>query len=255
MPSLFNIVDTPETAIPPPTTVRHLIMDAMREIGVPGAEQETLEPEDGELGLRYINRMVNAFQADRLILYTVTRQIFPLISNQQTLTIGPDGEVDRVRPIWIAAGMVTPVGDEVQIPLDIYTRAQWYAEPLKTLTQDWPRGVFYEPTNPLGTLTFWPIPTTAASVDLAIPEALAVPATLDTILAFPPGYDEAWMLNLAKRLCRPFSRPVTADLREDARAALAVVKRLNDEGPPPAISDVALTGRGGYNIRTNQTQR
>lgn len=234
-------------------TARDLIIDALLEIGI-GEPGSDLDADDAALALRHLKRMVDAFQADRLLLYTVLRAAYPLVPNQQTRTIGATGDFAGNRPIWIADARVIPVGDTFELPVHKMTRAEWFAEPLKTLTDLYPMKVFYEPTSPNGTLKFWPIPTTAASFIIAVPVPLVTPLTLDTDLAFAPGgYEEAWMLNLAKRCVRAFERATPpAGLDGDAHAALSVVKRLNDEGPPPARSDPALTnGRGGYDIRSN----
>jgi hypothetical protein len=117
------------------------------------------------------------------------------------------------------------------------------------LTDSYPQRVFYDPmaTELTGSLTFWPIQTTACTLTLATPVPLVAPSgdlstILSTVLTFAPGYQEAWLYNLAKRLARPFRKRVSPDLAADARDSLSVVYRLNDEAPAPARSDPALLG-------------
>jgi hypothetical protein len=233
-------------------TVRELGADALRELNVIGVE-DTLEADEGATCLRYFTRMVDAFQTDRNLLFTVARTVFALVANQQAYTIGAAGtHWVGARPLWLEHVGVIPVGADYEIPVDVYpTRKEWLAESIKDLTDLYPRRYLYEPTSAaLGTFTFWPIPTTAAEIALASPAPLTTPVTLDTALTFPPGYEEAWVLCLARRLARPFEVVVTPDLDLDARQALGRIRRLNDGGPPLSRSDDAVLGPGGYDIRS-----
>jgi hypothetical protein len=231
---------------------KQFIADALMEIGILGAD-ETADAADADLGLRHLQAAVDLFQADRLLLYTVLRAPYALIPGRQTYTIGPTGaDFLGARPLWLSSVGVIPVGQTTEYPIvDYVYRTEWLREPEKTLTDSYPRRYFYEPSDvAVGTFVFWPIPTTAASVVIATPVPLVTPLSLDTDLTFPPGgYYEAWRLNLARRLQRPFEVPDDAVLRVDADRALAQIRRLNDEVAPWSRSDEALTGRGGYDIR------
>lgn len=239
------------------TTVRNFIKDALREIAALG-EHQPLTPENAQLGLRYFQAMTRLFQGDGYLLYTVRRRPFVLVAHQQTYTVGQTGcDFTAPRPLVGVGGLgITPAGDDVEQPLDLYTREAWFAEPLKTLTDQWPRRVLYEPNDAdTGTFTFWPTPTTAPTFAYATGEPLPSPEALETELLFPPGgYEEAWRLQLACRLRRPFGKPVTRDLNEDADLALGAVRRVNDPGPPVQTIDCALTQPGGYDIRSNRTK-
>lgn len=244
-------------------TVRDLLTDALLDLGVIGVA-DSIAPEILNVALRRLLMMYGTFQAMRLLLFTVARTTYPLIANHQVHTIGPSGcDITAPRPIWLARGGVIPVGDDVDLELHLYTRAEWFAERLKGLTDLYPRKVLYEPTTETtGTLTFWPIQTTACTLTLATPVPLTAPSgdldtVLNTVLTFAPGYQEAWLYNLCKRLWRVFPKSQKLDfaaLSADARESLSIVKRLNDEAPPPARSDAALTGVGGFDIRSNQTR-
>jgi hypothetical protein len=227
-------------------TTRDLVTDALLELGVIGVADEE-DPDVYDLALRWTISMVDVFQADRLLLFTALRQTYPLVGNKQAQTIGPAGaDFIGPRPVWVSAPAIIPVGDVNEIPIDPYTAEAWDRLPFKTLTDLYPHVVRYEPTSSvLGTFSFWPIASTGASFVFSSPVPLQTPATLDTVLLFAPAYREAWRLNLAKRLQRPFKRPVSADLELAARDALSVIRRLNDGGPPPSACDPAITGRGG----------
>ena len=243
------------------TTVLQLITDALVELGYLGAD-EPLDAADADLGARLFRSMYDRFQGTRLQLWTVTRTPYVLAIGQQTRTVGPTGTIAvaaQPRPLWIPWLGVTPVGDTVELEVVPYaTREEWLAEPNKSLTLQYPLRYLYEPAVPNGILTFWPIPTTTATIILASPTPLgALPATISllliTELTVPEGYDEAWRLQLARRFARPFGQPLTPDLAADAREALGVILRNNDPGPPPAAGDPALTGTGRFDILTGRT--
>lgn len=243
------------TANPAPViyTVRNLIRDALQEIGALG-EKQPLQADAGQRALRYLRAMVRARQADRLHLYTVKRNTFVLTSGTATYSVGPTGAFVMARPLHgVTYAGIIPAGDTVEIEIDVLRREEWDREPLKTLTDLWPRKVFVESDGTaLATVTVWPSPTSAPTLILAGPEPILTPETLDTELIFPDGgYEEDWRLNLAVRLCRPYGFAISPDLRDDARAATAVIRRINDSGPP--IQRGTSPG-GGYDIRSNQTR-
>lgn len=223
--------------------VRQYVTDALTEIGYQGAD-DPLDGSDGDLGLRLLIAMVDQAQIDRWQLFTVTRTPYVLTANQQTRTIGSGGNFNGTRPLWVPTMTVVPVGDTSDIEVVPYkSRDEWLLEPNKTLTLEWPLRFLYELGAVLGTFTFWPIPTTAATVYVATPVPLTTPVTLDTDLVLPPGYQEFFRLALAKRCCRPFGQPVSQDLMEDWRTAKGLVSRLNDRGPDVMTNDICVSSR------------
>lgn len=235
-------------------TVLELITDALLEIGVIGAGVP-LADEVKDRALPHLQRMHDTMQADRLMLFTATRQTFALAANQQIRTMGDGGDFDSdaERPVFIEHVGIIPAGETHEVEVVPYvTRGEWLAERWKELTDLYPRRYLYEPTYPLGTFTFWPIQTSAPTIAITTATRLTAPAALDTDLVFPPGYHDAWHYNLAKRLQRPFRKPQDPSLADDALKALGVLKRLNDPGPPPAQFDGGLTGRGGFDIHANR---
>lgn len=237
-------------------TVRDQLRDALMEIGVVGPADD-LDPEIYAVAHRRLLGMYSTFQAMRLVLFSVERDIYTLIPGQQVYTIGDGGDFDGTRPIFLSGSEILPEGEDFCLPFVPYThRSEWFNEPLKDLTDLYPRRFLYEATYPLGTITVWPVPTTAAQVAIATPSPLSSPSSLDTTLVYSPGYDEAWLYNLAKRLVRPMAAKLTAqekaELASDARDSLGLIKRLNDDAPPRSRSDAAVVGRMGYDIRSNQ---
>jgi hypothetical protein len=243
---------------------RNLVKDALLEIGATDP-LDPLEEDDLATGLGIVTMMASTMAGQRLALFTAKRVSFALTSNQGTNTIGVGGSFDTTaalgagtpRPSWIGErATVTPVGDTLDYPLTPYrNRAEYDAEPLKTQTQLWPLKFLYEPSWPLGLLTWWPKPTTAAVVNLRLLLPLVGALTADTVLDFPPGYSEYWKYSLAKRLCIPYRKKASAELLDALREARGIVFRNNEEAPSPAKLDSWAGGSGGaFNIYTNRYQ-
>lgn len=237
--------------------VRTLIKDALGEIGAGPSPGEDLDGDDAANALRHLIRMVDAFQGDRCLLETAKRWPFATVASQATRTIGPTGNyVVPARPIWISDMRVIPAGDTIEFEVIRYdSRQEYYDESLKALTELYPRRFLYERTSDaIGTITFWPVPTQVNTLYISIPEPLQAPVDLNTVFSFRPGgYYEAWHLNLAKRCVRTFERATEpANLRQDAEDAYSKVLRLNEEVPQDARADRALTGTGGFDIRSGR---
>jgi len=106
----------------------------------------------------------------------------------------------------------------------------------------------------LGTLTLWPVPNQSLTLYLYAPQAVGIPTGLDDILLGPPGYQDAFMYQLAKRLCgRTFGVELTQELMLKAQNAYDLMKRPNTS-PGLLGVDAALvpSGGGAYNVLTDQ---
>lgn len=233
-------------------TVKDFCYGALAEIGVKGLSQTP----DGavlDLAITYLRLVQSEMQADRLALSAVGRTEYALVANQRDYTIGPGGNFDGQRPRWVPFITVIPAGDTAELNVTPFThRNEWLAEPYKDLTDLYPYRFLYERTAPLGTLTFWPVPKAPAAIWLATPIALDTITDANTVLTFDDGYWPAWHFAMAKRLCRPFSRPLTDDILRDAMSTMAVVHALNIEAPPRSPSP--LVGNGRFDIYTNRNR-
>lgn len=213
-----------------------LIIDALQEIGAIG-DGEALSPESGYKALRRLNGMLNTWRTERLTIANLARTLFTFVANKGSYTIGPSSSVltpdfvTPTTPVFLErAGVVTDAGTEAEVesPLDVYTRDRWANEQLKRLTGAQPTGLYYERNEPLGTVTFRPVPTDVAVVPvLYLPMPLASVASLNTDLILPPASEEAVRYNLAVRCCRIFGRPVDQDIAKLASDTLADLKRSN----------------------------
>jgi hypothetical protein len=238
-------------------TALNLCNAAAREIGYID-NSDSLEGEDSSTALEILQAMVDLDQGNRRLIYTVQTITRVLAANVQSYTVGAaGGDVVGARPLWVVRPMITPAGETQEIPLTPYLSVEeWLGEQLKTLTDVYPRRVLYQPTTPiLGTFTFWPIQTSSPTFKYGLPLPLTTPVALTTDLAFPPGgYQELWRLQLSRRLCRPFKKPIPPELEQDIEYAFGIVARNNESPLPMAKTDAALLGsggRGGFDIISN----
>jgi hypothetical protein len=240
--------------------VRALISDALMEIGAL-ADGEPLSASAAQLGLLRLQNQIDAWTADRLTLSVQLRTVFSVAPGVSTITLGPVGaDVTMGRPVWINTLNYiipgsSPAIEVLMAPMD---EDSYAAQTIKSLQSNLPVQYFYQ-TNidtVLGSLFIWPRITQTVQFALYSPQAVGVPATLDDVLIGPPGYAEAFMYQLALRLCNPFGRPIPPSLSEMAREATATMKRPNVDpgllGMDPAVS----AGVGsGYNILSDGSGR
>jgi hypothetical protein len=242
-------------------TARTIITDALMTIGVTAAG-ETLSAEDGSLGLRILNDLIDSYVTNDLTMLTIERETHLITANQADYTIGPVGaDITLPRPVEIEnAGVVLNFNttSENEIPLVFLTDDAYASIRVKNLTNAIPTQIYYNPTiaSGLGTITLYPTPTDSGNY-LAIYVTSQIPqfTNLSTSLVMAPGYSRMFKWNLALELCPYFGRPVDQLVRENAIGSLRDVKRTNvkvmDLSLDPGIT--GGTGQSGYyNINTDQ---
>ena len=256
----FDIVDfnplspplTTSSTLATAITANQLIADALMDIGALG-DGESLPAASGALGLRYLNRMLDTWATQKLTVPGVVEVNLALSANDGSYTIGIGGDIDRDRPVSIqnASFVWTATTPNLERPAARITADQWAQIQDKTTTTTWPWGLYNDQQFPLSTLHVWPIPTVSTvTLRLYLQGAIASFANLTTAYSFAPAVVEALLYNLAKRLCRPFGRPMTGDLIRDAAKALNDLKRLNQQ-PYDLVIDPMFSGGGVYDFDTD----
>ncbi len=245
-----------------------LIAKAYRSILVlrPG---DVLTPAQAQVGFEALNDLLDAWAAIRLTIFQTTRLVYPLIAGKGTpdnpYTIGPGGDFDQARPLWIpnARILIHTTDPPFEAPCAVYTNDQWASLGIKTLASALVQGIYYDTTFPssgaslgLGTIMVYPIPTGALPLSLVLytPIPLTTFADLNTTpYSFPPGYAEALRYQLALRLASEAGVPVPPIVAEMATVTFAVVQRPNVR--MPALRTDVPVGRGAlglYNWRLGE---
>lgn len=227
-------------------TGRDLISASLRLIGAlaPG---ESLAASEATDGLASLNRMIDSWSTEGLIIHAVTAETaFALTASVATVTMGTSGNI-TTRPMSIESAFIRD--GSTDYPLRILTHTEYAAIVDKTVQSDYPTALYDDGAFPQRTLTLYPVPSAAHSIVLFTKRALTQIATLDTAISLPPGYDEALVYNLSIRLGPEYGKPLSAEVVGIAQESKASIKRANIKPlymKPDAIP--AGGGGGSFNI-------
>lgn len=236
-------------------TVRTIATDALYELGAyqPG---ETLKPEDATLALTRAQHMLDAWQASALTFARQARTVFTLLAGTSSVVVGTGQTVNVTRPMYIDGVnfLIPGTNPVVEKAIGLLDVDAYRMLSVKTLTSALPLQAFYQPnlTDLYGTLFFWPQVTQNLSIALYSPQGVDIPATLDTVLLGPPGYQEAFMYNLALRLAPAMGQDPKPALVTNAYRSMKVLEAPNVKPGMLSVDPALMTGAGtGYNVFTD----
>lgn len=115
---------------------------------------------------------------------------------------------------------------------------------LKTLNGPWPKYLYYQPSSPVGNITYWPVPG-SGEMHMFAETVLQGFSTLSDTVTLPQGYNMAIRWNLAELLMPEYGKndPVIVQMiMKNAAESRAWVKRTNMQPPQAASFDDALLG-------------
>jgi hypothetical protein len=153
--------------MPSPTTPLQVITDSLnltRAVGV----DETLTSLEVSDGLRAFNDLLENWSTQKLAVYGIADQTFTFVAGTGTYTIGTGGTFNTTRPERINSPGYTTVATGVTLPCTSMTQQEYDLLPYKTQQNDYPWRFLYVNSYPLGILTFWPVPSEANTITLAI---------------------------------------------------------------------------------------
>lgn len=166
------------------------------------------------------------------------------VQNSQTFASGPITSY-APRPLRINTAFVRVVNSltgVLDFPVGILTVADWGRIGIKSLPGPWPKGVYYQPSEPVGVLNYWPFPQ-ACEMHLFCDTILNQFNTLTDTITLPQGYKMAIRWNLAELLMPSYGKGDPAQLQQvvkHAAAGRAYIKRLNAQPLQPAMFDPVL---------------
>lgn len=236
-------------------TALDLITGSLRLLGVT-ASGESLSANESSDALSALNDLLDSWSTQSLLVPNRVREVFPLVSGQQSYTIGTGGNFNTARPMRIENALIqmTSTSPTAEIPLKILTKDQFAGIILKGLTSTYPRYVYPEGTFPLETLNVWPIPSQADNIVLYSWKPLANLTSLSTVLNLPPGYNRALKHHLAVELAPEFGRSVAPEIVAVADAAIADIKRMNFKPSYMRVDDALKATPAVWNWMTGEPQ-
>lgn len=176
-----------------------IIRQALLSLGVISGT-ETPSADMAQDSLVALNQLLDSWQADRLMIYTIQRQTYPLTTGQQVYTYGSGGNFNFPRPAKIERMGIINLNNPVQpleLPLQYLTVAQWQEIPVKNIQSALPQYCWDDQAFPLRNLSFWPVPNVVTNAAIYPWIALTQFVDLVTKFTFPPAYAKALRFNLA----------------------------------------------------------
>ena len=245
-------------------TALDLITDAFIEIGAT-APGESPSAEEEQWGLRKLNDLLDEYQALQEWAWGYDFVTFNLVAGLSPHTIGPTapsgewaaptfslGEQPAPVNIRSAAQLLNTGSSTVDLPINIRDEQWWARNQVKQIQTNVVTDLYYNLSNPLGSLYFWPVPNAVAPVRLeywqrvsqfdAITDAIGGPAGPGI---WPPGYRPAIKLTLAEALLPGSNREEHPILERRALFARSAVMGNNAESPRISTRDCGMPKSSG----------
>jgi hypothetical protein len=230
-------------------TGTQLATRVLKRIGKLGAGQAA-NGDDLVDVLEQINAFVGMLNQQDLALAVTLRIPFGLAAGVGTYTIGAIEDSPALlaqRPTHIDAAGRIMAGQTFETPIDVWSRAQWEAEPWKDREGPF-EAVHYEPTVPKGTVYLVPVPSTADTLVLYYKTTLTA-FTADVGVVLDDGYDLMLELMVARLVAPLYGTQLDPDSKQMAIEALATLKQANEDVPLLAVDAALLSNSGPYDIR------
>jgi hypothetical protein len=233
------------------TTVSQILTRAGQALGYTG-RGEVLSAADANDGLAAFNAMLDSWSGEGLASYANQTISTPLVIGTQSYTIGSGGTINTTRPDNILQAWIRD-SSNLDFPMSIVPQNEWNDIVMKGNTSQIPQVLFYDSQYPLGIVYVFPVPLIGYTLFFNAIIQQATFSSLPMSLTAPPGYERAYILNLALELvgagfpCLLNDRDYLT-LVSNASEAKANIKRKNIK-EVVAEYDTAVLGVGvPYNI-------
>lgn len=147
-----------------------------------------------------------------------------------------------VRPLRVNSAFVrVPAsgGNNLDFPIAILNVESYELIGIKALNGAWPKALYYQPTMPLGVLSYWPAPN-SGEMHLFCDHVLNQFQTINDTIQLPQGYKMAMRWNLCELICPEFGKQLTPEIAKNAAEGRAFIKRTNMNPAPEANFDPVL---------------
>jgi hypothetical protein len=220
------------------TTALDLISRSLRMLGVYAAG-ENPSAEESQDSLSVLNALL-AEASNGAMVSVKTLDTIALSANVSSITVGPSGTTITARPVNVLPDSYIDIaGTSYQLELfDL----QNYSSIGNKGDIGIPQGIFVLPNMPNVSVTLWPVPSQAMTLNLWSDKLVASFPTLTTVMGLPPGYENALANMLAVEVAPEYEvQPPPAVLAAAARGR-RVLKRSNVQVPKLALDVPGLNG-------------
>ncbi len=230
------------------TTAADQINGALRLIGQL-AEGEVPSAETSADALTALNQMIDSWNTERLSVYATQDQTFSWTPSERVRTIGPTGNFVGARPVQILdSTYFRDPATNVSYGIRMVNELRYNNIAVKTVTSTYPQVMWVNMTHPDVTMYLYPVPTRLLEFHIISVLELSEPATLDTTLAFPPGYLRAFRYNLAMELAPEFGVEPSPQVQRIAMTSKRNLKRINNPDDIMSMPYSVIARRNRYNI-------
>lgn len=223
-------------------TVRDILNRSLRLIGVL-ASGETASASMIQDAFVSMNAMIDSWKNVGLMVFENQVLSLTLISGQQTYTIGTGGQLNVDRPN--AINQATFILNNIEYIVDILTESEWSQIPDKNTTSDIPTKLYFNPSFPLGQISFWPKPSSALSIKLYSPKPVNKFASVESTVDLPPGYEDLIVYGSADRIANEYGKELTPKHDAILNQTKAEIMRKNTT-EEFMTCDVITSAQNGY---------
>ena len=230
------------------TTAGDQINGALRLIGQL-AEGETPSAATSQDSLTALNQMIDSWGTEKLATFTTQEQVFLWTPGRISQTLGPTGDFVGDRPVLLddATYFVDPANG-ISFGIKIINQQQYDGIAVKTVTSTYPQVLWINTNYPNVDMHIYPVPTKVLEWHFIAAAQLAQPATLATVLAFPPGYLRAFRYNLACEIAAEFGVEPSPQVSRIAMTSKRNLKRINNPDDIMSLPYSIVGTRQRYNI-------
>ena len=230
------------------TTAGDQINGALRLIGQL-AEGETPSASTSQDSLTALNQMIDSWGTEKLSTFTTQEQVFSWLPGFISRTLGPSGNFVCDRPVLLddATYFVDPANG-ISFGIKIINQQQYDGIAVKTVTSTYPQVLWINTNYPNVDLHVYPVPTKVLEWHFISAAQLNQPATLATVIAFPPGYLRAFRYNLACEIAAEFGVEPSPQVSRIAMTSKRNLKRINNPDDIMSLPYSIVGTRQRFNI-------
>jgi len=254
-------------------TTRELLNGAHRLLGLVNSGNVLPEAVYQD-NLVALNQMIDSWSTERLAVFCTQDQTYYWEAGNRIRTLGPTGDFVYILANQSDTPIVTQGEDYIGVDdattqrpilledstyfrdpstnvsygIKFINQLQYNNIAVKTVQSTYPQVLFVNMTFPNITLTVYPVPSRMLEFHFISVQPLANPTTLETDLAFPPGYLRAFRYNLALELAPEFGVEPSSEVRRVAMYSKRNLKRINNPDDVMAMPYSIIARRNRYNI-------
>ena len=230
------------------TTAGDQINGALRLIGQL-AEGETPSAATSQDALTAMNQMIDSWSTERLAVFSTQDQVFSWPPGAISRTLGPTGNFVGNRPILLDdSTYFKDPSSGISFGIKIINQQQYDGIAVKTVTSTYPQVIWINMDYPNIDMYIYPVPTKVLEWHFISVTELDQPATLATVLSFPPGYLRAFRYCLACEIAAEFGVEPSPQVSRIAMTSKRNLKRINNPDDIMSLPYSIVGTRQRYNI-------